>query len=73
MKEKLPFIFMVVAMLLFLVIAFMNNIKDCDDMRKPLICSYHTVVIDSCEYIEGINTLTHKGNCKFCEERKKNR
>lgn len=72
MKKKIPFIFMVVAMLLFLVIGFMNTIKDCDDMRKPLI-GYHTVVIDSCEYIKGFNTLTRKGNCKFCEERKKNR
>lgn len=70
MKKNIPFIFMVVAMLLFLVIGFMNTIKDCDDMRKPLI-DYHTVVIDSCEYIKGFNTLTHKGNCKFCEERKK--
>lgn len=73
MKKKIPFIFMVVAMLLFLVIGFMISIKDSDDMRKPLTCGYHTVVIDSCEYIEGFNKLTHKGNCKFCEERKKNR
>lgn len=31
------------------------------------------VVIDSCEYIMiqyQSNTMTHKGNCKFCEERK---
>ena len=73
MKKKIPFIFMVVAMLLFLVIGFMNSIKVSDDMRKPLIGGYHTVVIDSCEYIKGFNMLTHKGNCKFCEERKKNR
>lgn len=73
MKKKIPFIFMVVAMLLFLVIGFMISIKNSDDMRKPLTCGYLTVVIDSCEYIEGFNKLTHKGNCKFCEERKKNR
>ena len=40
---------------------------------------YRIKTIDSCEYIEydrGINTfrvysLTHKGNCKFCNERSK--
>ena len=30
---------------------------------------YHTIVIDSCEYIEAFNTLAHKGNCRFCAER----
>lgn len=31
---------------------------------------YGIVVIDSCEYINGFNRLAHKGNCRFCEERK---
>ena len=30
-----------------------------------------TIVIDSCEYISGYNRLAHKGNCRFCAERKK--
>ena len=30
---------------------------------------YHTIVIDSCEYIESFNRLAHKGNCRFCTER----
>jgi hypothetical protein len=34
------------------------------------------VEIDSCEYLFGewgtASVLTHKGNCKFCEERKIN-
>jgi hypothetical protein len=37
------------------------------------------VVIDSCEYIfcwfgtnYGSGSLTHKGNCKYCAERRKN-
>lgn len=29
------------------------------------------VVIDSCEYIEWGHGLAHKGNCRFCAERKK--
>lgn len=32
---------------------------------------YRQVVIDSCEYIEGDYSLAHKGNCKFCAERRK--
>ena len=29
------------------------------------------IVIDSCEYLREYHMLTHKGNCKFCEERRK--
>ena len=28
-----------------------------------------TIVIDSCEYVEGYNRLAHKGNCRFCQQR----
>ena len=38
--------------------------------------SYRIVEIDSCEYIyinrrpwEGDMAITHKGNCKYCEQR----
>ena len=39
---------------------------------------YKTVVIDSCEYIvyevighfSGVGGICHKGNCKYCEQRK---
>ena len=30
----------------------------------------HVVVIDSCEYIKWNYGLSHKGNCKFCAERR---
>ena len=29
------------------------------------------IVIDSCEYIASDYSLAHKGNCKFCAERRK--
>ena len=29
------------------------------------------IIIDSCEYIHWIYGLAHKGNCKFCTERRK--
>ena len=31
--------------------------------------SYHTILIDSCEYVTGTYKLAHKGNCRFCAER----
>lgn len=42
---------------------------------------YDVLVIDSCEYILvqsdtymgcSVNCITHKGNCKFCKERRDN-
>lgn len=38
------------------------------DTHKSL--SLETIVIDSCEYISGFYRLAHKGNCKFCAERR---
>ena len=47
---------------------------------KKVVYTYdniNIVVIDSCEYLKcctyGINSFvyTHKGNCRFCEERRK--
>ena len=34
--------------------------------------NYHVIIYDSCEYISGITKwdLTHKGNCRFCKERR---
>lgn len=29
-----------------------------------------TITIDSCEYIGGYYRLAHKGNCRFCKERR---
>lgn len=31
---------------------------------------YGTIIIDSCEYIRGKGKLAHKGNCRFCKERR---
>ena len=33
--------------------------------------SFQTIIIDSCEYITGLDRLAHKGNCKYCAERRK--
>jgi hypothetical protein len=31
---------------------------------------YLTIIVDSCEYIYGASRLAHKGNCRFCKERR---
>lgn len=31
---------------------------------------YNYVVIDSCEYLYDVYSLAHKGNCRFCKERR---
>lgn len=49
-------------------------------LHRPTDVEYTVVVIDHCEYIvatpkgAGISTprsICHKGNCKYCAERKK--
>jgi hypothetical protein len=32
---------------------------------------FYEIIIDSCEYIHCGNAFSHKGNCKFCAERRK--
>jgi len=36
---------------------------------------YSVRVIDSCEYIllNGVGVKAHKGNCRFCKERRQNK
>ena len=34
------------------------------------LAGYSDVEIDSCQYIIGYNVLAHKGNCRFCKERR---
>lgn len=33
-------------------------------------CLFGVIEIDSCEYIRGSSRLAHKGNCRFCKERR---
>jgi hypothetical protein len=28
------------------------------------------IIIDSCEYVNWVYRLAHKGNCRFCKERR---
>ena len=36
-----------------------------------VVNTVRVVEIDSCEYLVGRDMITHKGNCKYCEERRK--
>jgi hypothetical protein len=40
----------------------------CGNNGTPL--GYIYLELDSCEYISGLNQLAHKGNCRFCKERR---
>ena len=42
-------------------------------LNTGILRSNYVVIIDSCEYISysGGYGLAHKGNCKFCAERRK--
>lgn len=61
-------------MILLILITFMmagcvyQNPDGSYDTSKSLMMK--TFVIDSCEYIYGYNRLAHKGNCRFCKERR---
>ena len=45
-----------------------NSNRNIDTKTEGII--FGTIVIDSCEYIRGANKIAHKGNCKFCKERR---
>jgi hypothetical protein len=49
------------------------DVKQPDGTYKP--SSYRTYIIDSCEYVgcamgSQSDYLAHKGNCRFCKERR---
>ena len=45
-----------------------NSNSNIDTKTEGIL--YGTIIIDSCEYIRGMDKLAHKGNCKFCKERR---
>jgi hypothetical protein len=42
-----------------------KDTKECEER-------YHVIILDSCEYYSNSfkYDLTHKGNCRFCKERR---
>ena len=43
-----------------------------EDDTKNCAEHYHVIILDSCEYYSHTMQydLTHKGNCRFCKERR---
>ncbi len=72
--RNLLFVF---ASLMLLTSCFPNNYSDSSTKTKYVIgqVSVQIIVMDSCEYLYVQNAqsslLTHKGNCKYCEQRHK--
>lgn len=40
------------------------------NQKSVTFTGYSDVEIDSCQYIIGYMVLAHKGNCRFCKERR---
>lgn len=41
------------------------------EVEEIVVYQYRTMTIDSCEYLGiGAHGFSHKGNCRFCEERR---
>jgi len=59
-------------LVIIFAILFSTIFTSCVD-QNPKIKEYQIQTIDSCEYIVSYwsksRTLTHKGNCKFCQVR----
>ena len=45
-----------------------NSNRNIDTKTEGVI--YGTIIVDSCEYIRSSYRIAHKGNCRFCKERR---
>lgn len=61
-------IILLVLTILMMVGCDYNSNRNIDTKTEGVI--YGTIIIDSCEYIRGPHKLAHKGNCRFCKERR---
>ena len=65
-------------LLIALSVILLTTLVGCKEDKSTLLpveknvntAKAHTVIIDSCEYIVWGYKMAHKGNCKFCEERR---
>lgn len=49
---------------------YKDDYKDDDSVVLDRFYKEHTIVIDSCEYFRFVYEMSHKGNCRFCKERR---
>ena len=66
-------------LLLTLITMMMVGCMKTKENGEPIVSNYykeHSVdnpyiqVLDSCEYIRWHSEIAHKGNCRFCKERR---
>lgn len=62
-------IFLLALLAMMMIGCNYNSNRNIDTKTEGVI--YGTIIIDSCEYIRGVDKLAHKGNCRFCIERNK--
>ena len=67
--ERRLFLILLALTALIMVGCDYNSNSNIDTKTEGTI--YGTIIVDSCEYIRSYNRLAHKGNCKFCTERRK--
>ena len=71
-------LFLVLLALTTLVIVGCKYRTDAEIEEAERLKGFNIVVIDSCEYLKGCETsmyigygyFAHKGNCRFCKERR---
>lgn len=65
----------------YLLLALMALLMSCGNLprtEKDSVIEYEVIEIDRCEYIlvqsktYDVASIAHKGNCKYCEERRNN-
>ena len=54
-----------------LLISWVFMIIGCNAPREEFVDGFTISIVDSCEYVSSITGLTHKGNCKYCQEHRK--
>lgn len=68
MERRLFLILLVITTIIMVGCDYQNSDGSYNTSKSLYL---ETIVIDSCEYVEGYNRLAHKGNCKYCQERMK--
>lgn len=60
---------LIILLLVTLCFSACNNYTNEDD-DKVYVPKLFTIIYDSCEYVIGVDGLAHKGNCKYCKQRR---
>lgn len=59
---------LLLALVILMIGCYYQNPDGSYDTSKSF--GLEVIVIDSCEYIKDYQVLAHKGNCRFCQERR---